>query len=85
MQDMQALGQPPSDLMADGAAGSDFFSGLRNSNPQQQLPTDQELDEMFANLPAFTERSDGRSAMVWRQVILVFFVIFESDQDLDSL
>ena len=85
MQEMQALGQPPSDLMADGAAGSDLFSGLRNSNPQQQLPSDQELDEMFANLPAFTERSDGRSAMVWRKVILVFFVIFESEQDLDSL
>ena len=84
MQEMQALGQPPSDLMADGAAGSDFFSGLRNSNPQQ-LPSDQELDEMFANLPAFTERSDGRSAMVWKLVILGFFVIFESEQDLDSL
>ena len=84
MQEMQALGQPPSDLMADGAAGSDLFSGLRNSNPQQ-LPSDQELDEMFANLPAFTERSDGRSAMVWRLVILGVFVIFESEQDLDSL
>ena len=84
MQEMQALGQPPSDLMAEGAAGSDLFSGLRNSNPQQ-LPSDQELDEMFANLPAFTERSDGRSAMVWRLVILGFFVIFESEQDLDSL
>ena len=74
MQEMQALGQPPSDLMADGAAGSDFFSGLRSSNPQQ-LPSDQELDEMFANLPAFTERSDGRSAMVWGLLvgILVFF------------
>ena len=85
MQEMQALGQPPSDLMADGAAGSDFFSGLRSSNPQQQLSTDQELDEMFANLPAFTERSDGRSAMVWRKVTLVFFVIFESGQNLDCL
>ena len=70
--------------MADGATGSDLFSGLRNSNPQQ-LPSDQELDEMFANLPAFTERSDGRSAMVWKLVILGFFVIFESEQDLDSL
>ena len=83
MQEMQALGQPPSDLMADGAAGSDLFSGLRNSNPQQ-LPSDQELDEMFANLPAFTERSDGRSAMVWRLLVGIL-VFFESEQDLESL
>merc|ERR1719300_317107 len=60
---MQALGQPPSDLMTDGAAGSDLFSGLRSSNPQQQLPSDKELDEMFANLPAFTERSDGSNVL----------------------